>query len=302
MLAALREREFRLLFGATATTSLGDVVGTLALAFAVLDVADATALGVVLAARQLASAAVLLAGGVLADRARRNVVLVGASLVQGTAQAVIAVAVLADAATVPLFVVTAVCWGLGSGLVMPAEVGLVPQTVSGERLQEANALQGLSRSGVKVLGPAVGGVLVVAFSPGWALAVDSVSFFAAALLLGRMRIPARAATEAERFWHALRTGWREFTALTWLWSTVLIFGLGNVFFMFLQVLGPAVAQEHLGGAGAWAAILTAGGIGAIVGGFAALRLRPARPLVACILWSLTILPESPPWPSRRRHG
>ena len=63
---------------------------------------------------------------------------------------------------------------------------------------------------------------------------------------------------------------------------MLLFGLANVFFifMFLQVLGPAVAQERLGGAGAWAAILTAAGIGAIAGGVAALRQHPRRPLDA----------------------
>jgi hypothetical protein len=64
-----------------------------------------------------------------------------------------------------------------------------------------------------------------------------------------------------------------------------------VFFMFLQVLGPAVAKDRLGGAGAWAAILTAGGVGAIAGGVAAMRVRPRKPLVACILWPLAILPE-----------
>jgi transmembrane secretion effector len=163
--------------------------------------------------------------------------------------------------------------------------------VSPARLQQANALQGLSRSGVRVVGPAVGGVLVVALNPGWALAVDSASFLVCAALLARMRIAPRAGVQPEPFLHELRAGWRQFTARTWLWSTVLLFGIGNVFFMFLQVLGPAVADERLGGAGAWAAILTAGGVGAISGGLAAIRHHPRKPLVACILWPLAILPE-----------
>ena len=69
-LGALREREYRLLFGATLTTSLGGAVGTIALAFAVLDVAGATSLGIVIAVRQGASAAVLVFGG--APSARRR--------------------------------------------------------------------------------------------------------------------------------------------------------------------------------------------------------------------------------------
>jgi predicted MFS family arabinose efflux permease len=288
---ALREREFRLLFGATLTTSLGDAVATIALAFAVLAVAGPTSLGLVLAARQGASAAVLLFGGVLSDRVRRNLVLVGASLVQGAAQAAIAVAVLTGSATVAMFVVCGLLWGLGDGLVVPAEVGLVPQTVAPEHLQQANALQGLSRSAVRVVGPALGGVLVVALDSGWALAIDSASFFACAALLARMTVAPRPDVVREPFFAELKAGWREFTSRTWLWTTVVIFGLGNVFFMFLQVLGPTVAVQRLGGAGAWAAIVTSGGVGALAGGLTALRHRPSKPLVACILWPLTTLLE-----------
>ncbi len=175
-LGALVEREYRLLFSATVVTSLGDAIAQIALAFAILDVGSATDLGIVFAVRQGANAAVLLLGGVLSDRLPRNRVLVGASLVQGGAQAATAAAVLSGRASLPVFVALGALYGAGDGLVVPAEVGLVPQTVSPARLQQANALQGLSRSGVRVLGPAVGGILVVAASPGVALALDSASF------------------------------------------------------------------------------------------------------------------------------
>ena len=109
-------------------------------------------------------------------------------------------------------------------------------------------------------------------------------------------------TEHTHFLHELREGWREFTSRTWLWSTVVIFGLGNFFFMFWSVLGPIVAKEHLGGAGAWAKILVASGIGAVVGGVVALRYRPRLPLVACVLWPMlfcvqlvTLALHAPTW-------
>jgi MFS family permease len=41
-----------------------------------------------------------------------------------------------------------------------------------------------------------------------------------------------------------------------------------------------VAKNELGGAGAWAAIVSAFGVGSIVGGLAALRYKPRRPLLA----------------------
>jgi MFS family permease len=284
-LGALQERDFRLLFSATTVTTIGDRLAGIALVFAVLEFGSATDLGLVLAARQLVEAGVLLGGGVLSDRLPRNLVLVGASLTQGIAQAITAALVLSGTASVASLVVLQALYGVGGGLVVPAEVGLVPQTVSPERLQQANALQGLSRNVVGVLGPAVGGVLVVAGSPGGALAVDSASFVVCATLLVRIRIPPRERRdEPAGFFRELREGWREFTGRAWLWKSVVLIGIANFAWVGgWGVLGPVVANNELGGAGAWATILTAWGIGSIVGGVVALRIRPRRPLFVAIL-------------------
>jgi len=194
---------------------------------------------------------------------------------------VTAALVLSGSATIAWIVVLQALYGAGDGFVLPAEVGLVPQTVTGERLQQANALQGLTRNVVFVLGPAIGGVLVVAGSPGVALAIDAASFFVCAAVLQRIRIAPRDAVGASAgFFHELREGWREFTVRTWLWSTVVVFGIGNVFFMFWSVLGPATLGNQ---PGAWATIVSVGGAGAVVGGLIALRYRPSRPLVACVV-------------------
>jgi hypothetical protein len=64
-LGALQERDFRLLFAATTTTTAGDRLAGIALAFAVLDFGSATDLGVVLGVRQAVEALVLVFGGVL---------------------------------------------------------------------------------------------------------------------------------------------------------------------------------------------------------------------------------------------
>ena len=285
-LGPLVERDFRLLFTATTITTAGDRLAFIALAFAVLDLpgGSATDLGLVLAARQIVEALVLLGGGVLSDRLPRAHVLVGASLIQAAAQAVTATLILSGDATVPLLVGLQGLYGLGAGLVLPAEVGLVPQTVSSERLQQANALQGLSRNLTAILGPAFGGALVVAGSPGVALAADAASFLVCAALLGAIRVPPREPNAvAPSFVRELREGWQEFTSRTWLWSTVLLFGIGNLAFMCWPVLGPAIFEEERGGAGDWATVVTLNGVGAVVGGLFAMRIRPSRPLVGSIV-------------------
>jgi MFS family permease len=281
---ALAERDFRLLFSATTITTAGDRLAGIALAFAVLDFGTATDLGIVLGVRQAVQALVLVFGGVFSDRLPRNLVLVGASLVQGAAQALTAAVILSGAGSLWALVALQALYGAGNGLVVPAEVGLVPQTVSDERLQQANALQGMSRNVVGVLGPALGGAIVVAGSPGVALAADAASFGVCAALLARIRIPRRSDDVRLGYLDELRDGWREFTAHTWLWSTVGIFGFSNMWYVGCWVvLGPSIADDELGGPGAWATILTAGGLGAVLGGVIAIRYRPRRPLLASVI-------------------
>jgi len=288
-LGALAERDYRLLFTATTITTIGDRLAVIALAFAVLDLGGATDLGIVLAARQGVNALVLLAGGVISDRLPRNLVLVGASFVQGGAQAATAALVLAGHASIVWLVVLQAVYGVGDGLVVPAEIGLVPQTVSRARLQQANVLQGLTRDVTRVLGPIVGAAIVVAASPGVALAADAASFVACALILLRIRISPRVGgPERESFWRELRAGWREFTSRTWLWSAVLLYGLGNFAWAAWAVLGPAVAKSDLGGAGPWGAILAASGVGSVAGGVFALRFRPQLPLAASVAFSTLV--------------
>ena len=58
-----------------------------------------------------------------------------------------------------------------------------------------------------------------------------------------------------------------------------------------QVLGPVQAERVLGGAGAWATIVTGMGIGSVIGGAFILRRRVERPLLTgCSLVMVWVLP------------
>jgi MFS family permease len=86
--------------------------------------------------------------------------------------------------------------------------------------------------------------------------------------------------EAPNFLTELREGWHEFSSRTWLWVIVLAFGFLNAAETgAFNVLGPLVAREELGGAGAYGGLLAAQAAGLVVGGVIALRFRPARPLL-----------------------
>jgi len=291
---ALAERNFRLLFTSSTISGLGDGVSIVALVFAVLQVSDsAVALGLVLAARQVADAAIVLAAGVWADRLPRHLVLIAVAVVQGAAQATTGTLVLTGTATIPMLVVLQALYGLAEGFYLPASTGLIPATISAPRLQEANALLGLSRNGTRIVGPAIGGALVALGSPGLALLADAASFAAGALLLWPLRLPPRAeVVEARSFFAELRQGWGEFRRQTWIWTTIVFFGIGNFAFASYFVLGPIIAKRELGGAPAWAALTTAFSVGALLGSLVAIRIRPHKPLAASCMaaWVFLLQP------------
>ena len=291
--AALREREFRLLFTGQLISLLGDSFTSIALAFAVLSIGGATDLGIVYAARSVPLVAFLLVGGVFADRLSRRTVMLAADVTRMGCQAAIAALILTHSARIWEVAVLVAVSGSATAFFNPASTGLTPMTVSEERLQQANALRGLSMSSAGLVGLAFGGAVVTLAGPGWALVVDAASFGASACFLFLLRLPAHVPLEPQSFLGDLRDGWREFVARTWVWVTVIGASLGNMFTSVFAVLGAVVAKEALGGALAWTVILAGLSGGSILGGFVALRVQPRRPLLlGSVLVSFLALPTA----------
>jgi MFS family permease len=285
-LAALSERDFRLVFSSTTISAIGDGVAGIALVFAVLHIAhnSPTAVGIVLASRQVAAAVITLAAGVVADRLPRHTVLVVVAAVQAVVQAIVAALLLSGHATVGLLAGLGAIYGLADGFVIPATNGLIPAVISTARLQQANALVGLSRSILGFAAPALGGILVAAGSPGGAILVDAASFVVAAVLLARLRVEPRAdVVEPEPFFRELREGWVEFRRQRWIFNTIVFFGIGNFTGQAWGVLAPLVMKEHYGGASTYGVVLSFFGAGLVLGGVVVLRWHPARPLLASCL-------------------
>ena len=282
---AWRSPSFRLLVVGQGVSSVGDGVAPVALSFAVLELTGSVRdLGVVLAARSLPLVVFVLAGGVLADRLPRKVVMLASDLVRGGVQAACAVLLLSGVAHVWELAALQAVYGAARAFFGPASTGIVPELVGAEDLQEANSLMGVAENLASIIGPALGGVLVVASSAGWGLAFDAVAFVISAVSLQLMHLadvtrPVRRSAVTE-----LREGWRAFAGRTWLWTSVAALPLIlMVVSAPLDVLGPEVARAHLGGAGAWAAIGTAMGVGAALGGAVGFRWHPRFPLRVAFL-------------------
>jgi hypothetical protein len=137
-------------------------------------------------------------------------------------------------------------------------------------------------------GPAVGGALVATVGAGWALVGDAVTFAIAAALMARIPPLGYAKRQPESFFQELAGGWREVRSRTWLWASIVDFaGFQMIYLATMMVLGPLVAKQSLGGAGAWAAILVAFSFGTLLGNAWSMRVRPRRPLI--FAWTIILL-------------
>lgn len=304
MLSPLREREFRLLFLGRVVSFAGSAMAPVALAFAVLELnGSATELGLVLAVAILPQVFFLLVGGVIADRFPRHLVMVGSNLVAGAAQAVAAYLLLTGTAEIWHLAVIALVRAVASSFFYPAMQGIVPQTVPTDQLQPANALLRLALNATNIGGAALGGILVATAGPGWAIAFDALTYLAAAAILLPMHVRAPERDVEASFLRELGDGWREFRSRQWIWVVVLGFAFANAAWASgLNVLGPVVAKDSLGGASVWGLVLAATGVGLVLGGLVALRLRPRRPLlvgvsaITLIFPPLVLLAIEAPWP------
>ena len=292
----MREPNYRRLFLGRTTSLVGDGIAPVAIAFAVLDLTgSATDLGLVLAAHSVPMIALLLVGGVVGDRVSPRVSMLGADLVRTVSTGIIAVLLLTGVAEIWQLALLYAINGAATAFFNPAANAIVPQLVPGRRLQEANALLNLSRHGGKVAGPALAGALLALGTPGTAFAIDAATFAVSTVCLVGVRAPGvRPEGVESAFFSELRHGWREFSSRSWLVAAVFSAAVSNAIFLpAFQVLGPAVAEDSLGGSSSWALIAALWGAGGLLGGGLALMVRPRRPLLVgegiLVLFSLPVL-------------
>jgi MFS family permease len=284
-LAPLRHTGFRYFLGARFATLLGSAIAPVAVAFAVLDIThSASALGLVLAARTIPLILLVLFGGVLADRIRRDVVLVASNLVCLGTQSLAAVLLLTGNAEAWQLAAIEAVNGAAAAFTFPALQGLIPQLVARSELQQANALSGLVRNVTTIGGGAVAGAVVGFLGSGWGLAFDAATFGIAALLISRVRLArTRRESASESTLHDLRVGWREFVSRRWVWVIVAAFSVINAIIAgAVNTLGPLVADETFGRVG-WGLLNSAMGVGLVLGALVMLRWRPQRPMVVGML-------------------
>jgi Transmembrane secretion effector len=302
LLEPLGERDFALLTTAALVSLLGDGFFNVALAWQVYTISNApTALSIVGVAWTLPSVLFLLFSGVLTDRYDRRLLMVGADLLR--AAAIGAIGLLSISGTLALWhVIGLIAFvGMGDAFFNPASTAIVPDLLTQERLPQANALQGMLRPlAARLIGPAVGGLMIAAVGPGIAFGVDAASFLVSAAALAAIAArPMRSVAERELVGRSLRAALAEVRegvafvrANPWCWATLLSATFSLLVFVGpVNVLLPYLVKNRLDlGADALGAVYAMGGLGSILAaiGIGQRGLPRRRVTVMYASWSIGV--------------
>ncbi|CAL9588299.1 hypothetical protein SUDANB58_05178 [Streptomyces sp. enrichment culture] len=284
-------RDFALFFAARAVARLGDTMLPVALAAGLLQHGyGAGAVGLAMAATAAAFAGLVVFGGVIADRFGTRKLMIGADLVRLGTQALAAALFLSGRVVLWEICAIGLVNGAAGAVFQPGVAGTVPRLASD--VQGANGAVRIAESAAQLAGPALAGVLVGLTAPGGVLAAHAATYAVSALCLLLLRLPplapagratghgGRAGGAVKAFRADLVEGWREFRARTWLWGVIAVWCLYMIaaWGPTVPLVAAEVVQEH--GARAYGLVNSALGAGTVVGGLAALRLRPRRMLRA----------------------
>ena len=193
--AAFAHRDFRYLAGSLTVSQVGDWLYGVALVVYVFDQTGSPAWVAAASILRLAPYVLFGAvGGAIADRYDRRAVMIATDLGRAACMFGLAAVVLAGA---PVWL--ALLLAFASATVgtpsRPAQGAITPSLVAERDLAAANAVVGILEHTALVLGPALGGLLLLAGSPAVAFAVNGASFLVSAALVVPIR--ARAAAEPE---------------------------------------------------------------------------------------------------------
>lgn len=206
LLAPLRHRSFRLLFGGQLVSDLGDWLDFLALIALIvyrwnLGPSALAALSVAIA---LPFAVIAPLSGVWADRLPRKTLMIVADL--GRALVVCGLVFAPNLSTILALVFIR---GIFSTVFGPARQATIAAVVPQDDLLAANSLSQLVFQLTKILGPMLGGVLVAAVGPRAAFMVNAVTFLISAALIVQLPNIAAAVQTNEKTKEQMPNFWRE---------------------------------------------------------------------------------------------
>jgi len=278
--ASLRFRNYRLYFFSQIISFSGTWMQSIAMAWLVLELTGSgTALGTVMAMQFLPTLLLAPIGGMLADRFEKRRLIIGTQSMAGLLALTLGVVTLSGA--VELWMVYALAAGFGTvtALDNPSRQTFVMEMVGPADVSNAVTLNSVVVNAARVIGPAIGGVIIATVGIGECFVANALSYVAVVtgmfLIRSDQLHPSARSARAPR---QLRDGFRYAWATPTLRTTlVMLVMIGTLTFEFSTTL-PLLSEFTFGAGSTGLAIMTSlMGVGAVTGGLVIASSGPPTP-------------------------
>jgi DHA3 family tetracycline resistance protein-like MFS transporter len=294
VLAPLRHRDYRLLAVGSFVSWLGDGFFLASIALQVYALQDApSAMSVVGAIVALSQVTMLIAGGWAADRFSRRRLLIAADLARAVAVGLLGVLSVTDRLQMWHVWALVALLGISNAFYNPTSTAFLPNLLPESDLARGNALFGAARPLMnRLLGPALGGLLVSLAGPGPAFLLDAGTFVFSAVLIALIRTRQQPVPRAEAgsMLSGLSEGWRFVRSRRWCWGWLVASALASFGFIgpfevlvpYLLRFDPTLGLSEAQAARTLGLVLAAGGVGSIAMSVAVGQLELPRRLLTAM--------------------
>lgn len=292
--AAFAIHNFRLYFGGQVVSVSGAWMQRIAQSWLVLELTGSgAAVGALTAVQFLPILLLASRGGLVADRRDKRKVLYVTQSLAASIALTLGVLILFDVVQLWMVFALALALGLVGSVDNPTRNSFVMEMVGRSKLANAVALNSVLVNTARVVGPAIGGLLIVTVGIGWCFVLNAVTYlvFIAALRLMRTDDIDRPTPET-RERGQLRDALRYVARQPILRATLVMSAVIGLFAYEFEVVLPLVARFTFGGdADTFGVMFATMGVGAVIGGlFVATRGRtsPRAILAAAIAMGVSI--------------
>ena len=282
--AALRHRDFATMLTAFLIDQIGSWAYNVVLIVWVYDRTGSTAwIAATTAAGWIPRILCSPYAGVLADRFERTRTLLVSALLGLVLMAGVAL-VMATGGPVAVVLILAAATAAVGTVYLPASGALISETVGADDLAAANGLFGMLENLVVIVGPAVGGLLLLLGRPVAGILFNLATFAVAAGLISRLRVRSTgtAGADGERLAAQVAAGMAALRGHARARTLVAFCALGTAVYGASTVLYVPMSERFGTGADGYSYLLTAAAIGGVLGAAVASQLSAARRLPVII--------------------
>ena len=266
--ASLRHENFRLFFTGQSISLIGSWMQITALSWLIYDMTGSKLLlGLIGALSALPMVFLSLLGGIFADRyPRRKILLATQTLSMIFA---FAMAILVGMGSIQIWhiIVLATLSGIVFAIDLPVRQTFYIDIAGKEDLMNAIALNSSMVNFARILGPAFAGIIMAKFGTAWCFALNALSFLAVLYALNKLDLPdIEIKKKAVSIAEDITSGFKYVRNNRLILDLMILMFVVGVFGWSYGILFPAIAKDifHLGEKG-YAALLSANGVGALIG-------------------------------------